>query len=59
MKSLSFVCLAVRPSLNFLKIGSLGFSMLHDDSLPWYLVTDEAKFLKKENLVVRIWAQWI
>ena len=47
------VCLSVRtsvrPSLNFLKIESLVFSnILCDYSWPWYLVTDEAQFLKKE-----------
>ena len=39
MKSLSSVC----PPLIFLKIGSLVFSdIVHNDSWPWYLVTDEA-----------------
>ena len=42
MKSLSSVRLSVRP------IGSLVFSdVVHDDSWPWYLVTDETRFLKK------------
>ena len=42
------VCLSVCPSLSFLKIGSLVFSdIVHDDSSPWYLVTDRARFLKK------------
>ena len=46
------VCLcfrwSVRTSQNFLKIGSLVFSdIVHDDNWPWYLVTDEARFLKK------------
>ena len=49
MKSLSSVCLSVcpsvRPSLNFLKIEP--FNILHNDRLPLYLVTDEARFLKK------------
>ena len=41
-------CLSVRPSLNYLKIGSLGFSdILHNGSWPQYLVTNEARFLKK------------
>ena len=32
----------------FLKIGSLFFSdIVHDDSWPWYLATDETKFLEK------------
>ena len=44
---LSSVCPPVRPSVhlsvsNFVKIGSLVFSnILHDDSWPWYLVTDK------------------
>ena len=47
---ITIVLLSVRPSLSFLKIGSLVFSdILHDDSWPWYLVTDEARFLKKKN----------
>ena len=55
VKSLSFVCLSVclsfRLSLSFLKIGSLVFSgIVHDDSWPWYLVTEEARFLKKKIL---------
>ena len=51
------VCLSVRPSLNYFKIGSLVFSdIVHGDSWPWYLVTDEARFLKKK-LVDRILAQ--
>ena len=41
------VCPYVRPSLSFLKIGSLVFSdIAHDDSWPWYLMTDRARFLK-------------
>ena len=48
MKSLSSVYSSVRPSLSFLKIGSLVFSdIAHDDNLPWYLVTGEPRFLKK------------
>ena len=51
MKSLSSVCLSVcpsdRPSLTFLRIGSLVFSdKVHDYSWPWCLVTDKARFLK-------------
>ena len=43
-----YVC----PSLNFLKIGSLGFSdIVHDDSRLWYLVADEARFFFKKNWV--------
>ena len=43
--------LSVRPSLSFLKIGSLVFSdIVHDDSWPWYLVTDGTRFLKKKKL---------
>ena len=49
---------SVRPTLSFLKIGSLVLSdIVHDDSWPSYLVTDEARFLKK-NLVAQIWAKW-
>ena len=54
MKSLLSVrpsvrCTSVCPSLSFLKIGPLDFSdIVHDDSWPWYLVTDEAWFLKKK-----------
>ena len=44
------VCPSVRASLSFLKIGSLVFSdIVHDDSWPWHLVTDEAWFLKKKK----------
>ena len=40
---------SVRPSLSFLKIGLLLFSdIVHDDSWPWYLATDGAKFLRKK-----------
>ena len=42
------VDLLLRPSLSFLKIRSLVFSTVHDGSWPWYLVTDEARFLKKK-----------
>ena len=50
MKSLSSVCLSVCSSLNFLKIGSLVFShIVHDDMWPWYLMTDEVRFLKKKT----------
>ena len=42
------VCLSVFPSLSFLKIGSVVFSdIVHVDSWPWHLVTDRARFLKK------------
>ena len=42
--------LSVRPSLSFLKVGSLLFSdIVHDDSWPWYLVTDKAIFKKKKK----------
>ena len=49
---ITLVCLSVSlslcPSLNFPKIGSLVFSdIVHDDSWPWYLVTDKAIFSKK------------
>ena len=40
---------SARPSLSFLKIGSLVLSdIVHDDILPLYLVTDEARFLRKK-----------
>ena len=43
------VCPSDRPSLSFLKIGSLVFcDVVHDDSWPWYLVTDKARFLEKK-----------
>ena len=51
-----FVC----PSLSFLKIGSFVFSdIVHDDSWPWYVRTDEARFLKKKKkkIVAWSWAQ--
>ena len=39
---------SVRPRLSFLKIGLFVFSdIIHDDIWPWYLVTDEARFVKK------------
>ena len=51
------VCPAVRPSLTFLKTESLAFSdIVHDDSWPWYLVTDQARILKKK-LMARIWVK--
>ena len=38
-------------SLNFVKIGSIIFSdIVRDDSWPWYLVTDKARFLKESFL---------
>ena len=43
------VGLSGRPSLGFLKIGWLVFSdIVHEDSWPWYLVTDGARFKKKK-----------
>ena len=46
---INLVRLPVRQLLLFLKTGSLVFSdIVHDDSCPWYLVTDEGRFLKKE-----------
>ena len=62
MKPISSFCLSVRlfvrPSLNSLKIGSSAFSdIVHDDSWPWYPVTDRAKFLKKKKLAARNGAQ--
>ena len=45
-----FICPSVSLSLSFLKIVSLAFSdIVHDDSWPWYLVTDEDRYLKKDN----------
>ena len=39
---------SLRPSLNFFKMRSLAFSdIVYDDSRPWYLVTDVARFLVK------------
>ena len=51
--------LSVRPSLSFLKVGSLLFSdIVHDDSWPWYLVTDKAIFKKKKKkLAAWIWGK--
>ena len=47
IKSLSSDCLSVPLSLRFLKIESLIFSdIVHDDSWPWYLVTDGARLMK-------------
>ena len=50
---------SVRTSLIFLKTGSLAFSdIVPDDSWPLYLVTNEARFLKKKKkLAARIWAK--
>ena len=40
---------SVCPWLSFLKTGSLVFSdIVHDDSWQWYLVTSEARLLKKK-----------
>ena len=53
MKSLWSTCLSIRPSLTFLKIESLVFAFIvYNDSWPWYLVTAEARFLKKK---IDIW----
>ena len=50
IKSLLFVCPSVRLSLSFLKFGSLVFSdIAHDDSWPWFLVSDGARFLGKKK----------
>ena len=47
MKSFSSLCASV---LNFAKTGSLVFSnIVHNDSWPWYLATDEARLKKKKN----------
>ena len=52
------VGLSGRPSLGFLKIGWLVFSdIVHEDSWPWYLVTDEARF-KKKKLKSQMWVKW-
>ena len=53
---ITLVPLSVRPSLSFHKIVSLVFYIIHDDSWPWYLVTGEARSLKKK-LAVWVWAQ--
>ena len=46
---------SVCSSLSFLNNGSLVHSyIVHDDSWPWYLVTDKARFLKKP-LAACIW----
>ena len=47
------VCLCLRLSLSFLRIGSLllFFFDIVQDSWPWCLVTDEARFLKKSCLL--------
>ena len=56
----SYEITLVRPSVRLsdesdFKIGSLVLSdIVHDDSWPWYLVTNEARFLKKK-LAARIW----
>ena len=47
---LASVCLSLcLPVSKFLKIWSLVFpDILHDDSWPWHLLTDEARFLEKK-----------
>ena len=46
------VRLSVYPSLSFLKIGLLVFSdTVHDDNWPRYLVTEEARFLKRKKKI--------
>ena len=51
MKSLSSVCLSFRTYVchQFFQDWIISFfsDIVHDDSWPWYLVTDEARFLKK------------
>ena len=43
------LCLSFCLSQSFLEIGLLVFSdIVHDDTWPWYLVTDKAKYLKKK-----------
>ena len=59
MKSLSSVCpLSVRRAVTkFSHDWIMSFSdIVNDDSWPWYLVTDEARFLNK-NFAARILAQ--
>ena len=58
MKSLSSICLClpvcptVRPFLSFLKMVSLVSSdIVHDNSWPWYLVTDGVRFLKEKKTI--------
>ena len=53
MKTLSSVNPSVRPSLSFLKIGSLVFfDIVHHDSWPWLTEPDfREKFLKFSSLV--------
>ena len=56
---ITLVRLSFRPSLSFLKIGSLVFSeIVHDESWPRFLVTDGARFLKKKTLAAQICAKW-
>ena len=55
---ITLVRLSVCPSLKISQDWMISFFwFLHDDTLPWYLVTDEARFLKK-FLTEWIWAQW-
>ena len=55
MKSLTSACPSVCPPVTkFSQDWIIIFSdIVHDHSLPWYLVTDEARFLEKK-LAVRI-----
>ena len=43
------LCSSIYLSQSFFKIGSLFFSIIHDNSWPWYLVTDDSRFLRKKN----------
>ena len=46
---ITLVRLSVCPSLNLLKIGLLVFSdIVHDNSWPWHLVSDGARFFEKK-----------
>ena len=41
----------VPPSLSFLKIGlSVFYDIVHDDSWPWYLGTEGARFFGKKKI---------
>ena len=55
---ITVIRLSVRPSLSFLKIGSLVFSdIVHGNSCPWYLVSNKARFFLGGGMAARIWAQ--
>ena len=55
-----YVRLSVRPSLNFLKTGSLVFSnTLQGDSWPWHLVTDGARCFNKSWIINKSGTKWV